>query len=316
MPVLDRRVVVLLALAGCGSSQTASHDASSPEDARTHADGSSHPRDAAPPRDAATSHDALRSHDAEGPQDTGGVSSDATAPNDGPSAASDAHDASVVTGCAVAPTLMGASGSSVSSWTRMTGMHQLDYFGDGYHDVDVTQFAEIFHYWSSNTNPVPWPGGYGILPSIGVPIAQYLSAEFTVPKPYFTASNVPAMLYGNYGIGESCASVAVSMTISTHCGDFGQLQPTTIVPGCMKNKIGPDDALVWHSSGTCVLEDGVTYYLNVINADISALGSGGGATSTASSKCNLNGCANPEQPNTCSVPIQDGPGTWSNYVPM
>jgi hypothetical protein len=306
---------LLLALAGChgagSSAQVEAHDGASLDDARARADGSSHAHDAAALRDAAGSQDAASPHDAASSPDVA-----VTTTTDGSSGAADAHEASVVTGCAVAPTLMGASGSSVASWTRMTGMQQVDYFGNGYHDVDVTQFADIFHYWSSNTDPVPWPGGSGVLPSIGLPINQYISAELTVPKPYFTASNVPSSLFGEYSVGESCFSVSVSMTISTHCGDFGQLEPTTIVPGCVANKLVPDEFLAWRSSGTCVLEDGVTYYLNIINADISMLGSGAGATSTASSKCDLDSCANPEQPNTCAVPIENGPDNWSGYVPM
>jgi hypothetical protein len=216
-------------------------------------------------------------------------------------------DSSVVTGCAVAPIITGAPGTPIASWSRITGMVTVDYFGDGYHDVDITKFGEIWRGWTAGAGPATWPGDYGQNASIPLPTNQYVSAELTVPTPYFETPTAPSTLYGLYTIGESDFSAAISMTISTHCGDFGQLSPTTIVPGCVLNAGGADNALAWKKTGACALHDGVTYYLNIINADIGALATSGTATTTLRTKYCLYG--------NCHDPILDGPGSWGSYTP-
>jgi hypothetical protein len=225
---------------------------------------------------------------------------DAAAGDDSPDVDASTHAPDAATplaGCDVAPTVPGG-------FTRLTGNVAIDYGGNGVHATDVTQFASTWHYWSSSPDPVPWPGSYGVIAVIPMPTQKYVAAELTVPAGY--VANGPSNLYGEYLIGETSASALIAMTISTHCGDFGQLSPSTIVPGCVLNNAGPDYFLAWTKSQTCKLADGQTYYLNIINADISGLAGGGTATSTANDRCSGG---------VCTDPIADGPGTWGTYTP-
>jgi hypothetical protein len=204
--------------------------------------------------------------------------------------------AAAVVGCATAPVIEGSG--QVASWTRQTGTITVNYYGDGNYNVDITNFDQV---WDPIVPTAPWPGRYGQLADIPLTIDKYVSAEFTVPAGYFETQAQP--LYGNYSVGESNASARVSMTISEHCGDFGQLAPTTIVPTCIKNALAPDGVLRWTGgSGAtgCVLEEGKTYYLNIIDADISSFP----ATTTLSTKL----CQN----DVCTTPILNGFGTWTN----
>jgi hypothetical protein len=74
---------------------------------------------------------------------------------------------------------------------------------------------------------------------------------------------------------------------------------------CWKNNKVSDEGIVWHPDGTtgtglCKLQEGKTYYLNFINANVQnvqALGLGS-ASSTKTSHC-FSG--------TCSDPISNGP---------
>jgi hypothetical protein len=230
----------------------------------------------------------------------GSGADDAAAGDDAPevdASTTPADAAPPLGGCDVAPTVPGG-------FTRLTGNLAVDYGGNGVHAVDVTHFANIWHYWSTSPDPVPWPGAYGTIAMMPVPTTRYVSAELTVPQGY--VAHGPDNLYGEYDIGETGATALISMTISTHCGDFGQLSPSTVVPGCVLNGAGPDYFLAWTKSQSCVLADGQTYYLNIINADISALAGGGSATSTANDRCSGGACTDP---------IANGPGTWGSYTP-
>jgi hypothetical protein len=200
-----------------------------------------------------------------------------------------------VVGCATAPVIEGSG--AVTSWTRQTGTITVNYYGDGNYNVDITNFDQV---WDPIVPTSPWPGRYGQLADIPLTINKYVSAELTVPVGYFETQTQP--LYGNYSVGESNASARVSMTISEHCGDFGQLAPTTIVPTCIKNGIAPDGALRWTGGAGatgCVLEEGKTYYLNIIDADISSFP----ATTSLTKLC---------QNDVCTTPILNGYGTWTN----
>ncbi|HEY1551264.1 MAG TPA: hypothetical protein VGG28_25725, partial [Kofleriaceae bacterium] len=151
--------------------------------------------------------------------------------DDSPPLADAAVDAAVaaidapaaVLGCATAPVIEGSG--AVTSWTRQTGVITVNYYGDGNYNVDITQFVKT---WDPIVPTAAWPGRYGQLADIPLTINKYVSSEFTVPVGYFETQ--PQPVYGNYSVGESNFSAAVAMTISEHCGDFGQLEPTTIVP--------------------------------------------------------------------------------------
>ena len=202
-----------------------------------------------------------------------------------------------------APTIYGqtAQGQAMT-WTRLTDHAYYVYRGNGApmyengvvggpnpNKVDVTNYSSFF----GSTSGVPlgdfkslvnWPGSPGIEVDAPIRANQYLSVAFDVPKPYFTASNAPANMYGSITYGYSDAASAVSMTISTSCGDFGQMQPSTIVcatsgtPYAGANMVGQGAPLSWHeadSNHPCGLEDGKHYYLNIIPADISTIPSKG-----------------------------------------
>ena len=233
------------------------------------------------------------------PAPNGAAGDEVDAGDDGGSAAIDAAisiDApAAVLGCATAPEIPGTG--TVTGWSQQTGNVVVDYFGDGNIGVDVTKFDSI---WSPMDPSAPWPAHYDTNANIPLTINKYISAEFTVPVGYFATQ--PADVYGNISVGESGFSAAVSMTISEHCGDFGQLEPTTVVTDCMKNKLSADGILTWRPPGTpgCQLQEGHTYYLNVIDADISSFP----ATTTLRAQY----CVN----DTCTTPIIDGIGSWTN----
>jgi hypothetical protein len=212
------------------------------------------------------------------------------------------------TGCTTPPTVAGTTAPTgfltVASWTMRpaTANTSVSYFGFGSQNVDPTSFTSVFNL--PNRTVHPWPGTYNADPVINLPINQYLSLAFHTaipPAKYFTASNVPSSLFGEYQVGSSSFTATVSMTISTSCGDFGQ--STTVVPGCVLNKGGDSSFFQWQNAGTCVLHDNTQYYLNVINADISSFP----AKSTAKSSV----CPG----SSCTVPLINGPGDWNNYTP-
>jgi len=188
--------------------------------------------------------------------------------------------------------------SAGGNFTRWTATTSVNYFGLGYITVDTTKYDSIF---GQKPTPQTWPGNSGITAVLPVPINRYMAAVFTVPAGYMASA--PANRVGEYLVNASAFSGAgISATISTCPGDFSNpAAPTsTVVAGCWGNKLrGGARLLFWeppqHVSPSCVLNDGKTYYLNIINADISAvlpLG-GGSATSTAPGTHCTTSCSDP-----------------------
>lgn len=188
--------------------------------------------------------------------------------------------------------------STGGNFTRWATTTTINYFGMGNIVVDTTKYDSIF---GQKPTAEPWPGNSGITAVLPVPINRYLSAGFTVPAGYMASA--PANRLGEYLVNASAFSGAgISATISTCPGDFSNPSaPTsTVVAGCWGNKVrGGGRLLFWeppqHVSPSCVLNDGKTYYLNIINADISTvlpLG-GGKATSTAPSTQCTTSCNDP-----------------------
>jgi len=166
----------------------------------------------------------------------------------------------------------------------------------------VTRFDSIYSY--------AWPGA-SVVADFSLPNANYISAVFTVPAGYMTAANAPSNLYGEYYINGSGYSAPVSMTISKSCGDFSNpvnYPTSSVVAGCFVNKRTADQYIAWTKSGSCQLTNGTTYYLNIINADISLVTANGGGTAASTRNGNCSGA--------CSVPIQNGPGSWQGYTPQ
>jgi len=202
-----------------------------------------------------------------------------------------------------APTLPGTGG--VPAWNLLTGPLAVDYSPSGSAIADPTQFEYLF---GGAAEPLkPWPGAYGLTAAFALPVDRYVSLGFVSGAPYL--GDAAATLYGQYTVAAVGNDAPLSLTISTACGDFGQLQPSTLVPGCVLDAAGAGGTLTWRApaaGGACRLEDGKQYFLNAINADISALGSPGGkATTTSNANCTGN---------ACFMAIANGPGNWQSYV--
>jgi hypothetical protein len=220
--------------------------------------------------------------------------------------------------------ILASSTNGIASYTRLTGQIMAHYFGAGDMLADPTQFGSIMGRTARfpDMQPLPWPGFYGALFWIHLPVNSYMSLAFTVtPASLNGPTQGNQAMYGRYTIGEDTSAGGVkpplSMSISTRCGDFSPVgsSGSTVVPDCLVNRIGADRGLGWRKSGPagpgiCALSPG-TYYLNVINADISKLTSGGGG-SAASTKdfFHRDVCAG----DGCDVELLNGFGSWINPV--
>jgi len=194
--------------------------------------------------------------------------------------------------------------SGIANFTQWTGNQQIVYYGNGptggVHNVNVTNFNSFYQ-------ATAWPGQQiGLIAQATLPNSKYISLQFAVPNGYLAGK--PDTILGQYSVGISGYSAPVSVTISTACGDFSN--PTTnpgtstVVPGCYKNKALSAGGIVWRKTSSCALQDGKTYYLNFINADIANVLPGnnqGSAISTRNGQCPAG---------NCSVPIDNGPGNW------
>jgi len=191
------------------------------------------------------------------------------------------------------PTIRGQG--EITVWTQMSGSVMVNHREYGNAVVDITAFASIFDYPGLGLGP--WPGAYNLYTGMTLPLNKYVSAAFTVPSSIDMTS-----LRGEYSIEAAHFSAPVSMSISTMCGDFGQFD--AVIANCLLNSASAGQSLSWQGAAdaqACVLQPGVTYYLNLINADISQLASTGIAVSTANAACTAAGCF---------VPLINGPGNW------
>lgn len=203
------------------------------------------------------------------------------------------------------PTLA-SSTAGIANYARLTATQSVNYFGAGTQNADPTSFNSMYWY--------AWPGYSNLIADVSLPTNTYMSEAFTVPANYMTAANAPNPLYGRYKIGESGFSAKVSMTISTKCGDFSNptASGSSVVSGCYLNAGTAAAFITWSNNSQggayCVLNNNTTYYLNIINAKLDSLTPNGGGTaaSTKNQYCTT----------VCSVPIQNGPGTWSGYTPQ
>jgi hypothetical protein len=190
--------------------------------------------------------------------------------------------------------------SGITNFQQMTGSNvSVTFTGTrGVVRGNIASFDSIF---------TPWPGNSGEIGIFTLPNNLYVSLQFTVPSNFFDLQ--PPGFVGQYTIGEGTSgySAPISMSISTTCGDFSSptITGSTVLANCWKNNKVSDEGIVWHPDGTtgsglCKLQEGKTYYLNFINANVSnvpPLGLGS-ASSTKTSHC-FSG--------TCSDPISNGP---------
>ncbi|MET0230159.1 MAG: hypothetical protein ABW186_04430 [Rhodanobacteraceae bacterium] len=127
------------------------------------------------------------------------------------------------------------------------------------HNVNVTQWDNIWGYISELDDFVFWPGAPGASPTIKtIGKTQYIGARFRVPDnalPTLTGT----FTHVSYGGGPN-----VDATISRSCGDFD-----TIEQGCFVHDDPANDAamLRWRlSTGNrfyCRLDPGQDYFLNI-----------------------------------------------------
>jgi PKD repeat protein len=193
----------------------------------------------------------------------------------------------------------GSATSGISNYTRWTGTQNVYYFGPSY-TVDVTSFNSA--YGIGTPEQATWPGNTSLTADFNLPTNKYISLQFTVP-----AGFMETVVSGGYGLNASGYSAPISMTISdgsAPCGDFSN--PATnanskVVSGCWKNLMGQSGTLAWFGTGgtKCLLQDNHTYYLNMINADISNADPAGTASLT-SSKTGFCGTA-------CGDPVRNKP---------
>jgi PKD repeat protein len=195
----------------------------------------------------------------------------------------------------------GSATSGISNYTRWTGNQTGNYFGGGPHTVDVTSFDSVFGV-NGVGNQTTWPGNTSLTADFNMPTNKYMSLKFTVP-----AGFMETVVSGGYGLNTTDYTAQASMTISdgaAPCGDFSNpaTNPTSkVVNGCWKNLMTSSGTLAWYGpSGTkCLLQDNHTYYLNIINADISNADPAGAANLTSSKTA---GCGS-----TCADPIRNKP---------
>jgi hypothetical protein len=127
------------------------------------------------------------------------------------------------------------------------------------HDVDVTQWDNIWGHINEVDNLVLWPGAPGASPTVKtIGKTEYLAAKFHVPIDALPTLS-GTFKHVSYGGGPN-----VDVTISRTCGDF-----ETIQQGCWVSDLPANDApgIRWRVSSSnrmyCHLDPGSDYFLNV-----------------------------------------------------
>jgi PKD repeat protein len=192
--------------------------------------------------------------------------------------------------------------AGISNYTRWTGIQNVYYFGPTY-PVDVTSFNSV--YGIGTAQQATWPGNTSLTADFDLPTNKYISLQFTVP-----AGFMETVVSGGYGLNASGFSAPISMTISdgsAPCGDFSDpvTNPTSkVISGCWKNLMGSSGTLAWQGTGgtKCLLQDNHTYFLNMINADISNANPAGTASLTSSKTTSCG--------TSCGDPVRNKPVTY------
>lgn len=131
------------------------------------------------------------------------------------------------------------------------------------HNVDVTQWDNIWGHIDEFDDLTLWPGVPGASPTIRtVGKTEYIAAKFHVPI------DASPTLLGKFKHVIYGGGPMVDATISRTCGDF-----ETREPGCFVTNWFNDDAvrLLWRVSSSsryyCHLEPGFDYYFNIRFSD-------------------------------------------------
>ena len=72
-----------------------------------------------------------------------------------------------------------------------------------------------------------------------------------------------------------------------------------------------NQALIWHDndSSSCVLQNGQTYFLNLINADVSLILPNGAGSAASYKDRDLSKCSQ----SNCNNGLQNGPGSFGDW---
>lgn len=210
----------------------------------------------------------------------------------------------------------GACGSP-GGYSRLTAPTLGDYFGAGKQTMDPTRFDSVFSNPRFPDARYDWPGISGALVRFDVPTNNYVSLKFTVTAQALAArSQNGSPKWGRYMMGEDGIRPAMSMTVSAQPGDFGQCG--TVLPDCSANTVHADGGLIWTTAPvpppappSCLITQPGVYYLNMIEANISAVANGGAPVSTVPGCLKLMGSKASRYPGICqTMEILN----WGNFV--
>jgi len=140
-------------------------------------------------------------------------------------------------------------------------------------NMDVTKFENIWGHINAVDNATLWPGVSGAQPAI---IAwgktQYVAAKFHVPAGQSTTAN------GWLGYGSYFSGPAITLAISTQCGDF-----TPVNPLCVTTRNGGESFGKWRivpNLNGCPLTPGQDYFMNMRMENPQTADCGGNAVCT------------------------------------
>jgi hypothetical protein len=130
--------------------------------------------------------------------------------------------------------------------------------------LDASGWDNVFgyNYASPGGIPiVPWPGSLNIVTNLRVLPGKYLAIEFHVP-----VGAAPGAIGVISTTQTGTTIVPVARTLSTCAGDF-----RSTVPAVCRAELGEGTGIGWalhDEAGTCRLEAGQTYYLNIVVASL------------------------------------------------
>jgi hypothetical protein len=127
------------------------------------------------------------------------------------------------------------------------------------HNVDLTQFENIWGHITPTDFVIPWPGVTGATVTLAsIPKDQYIAAAFRVP------AGAPVDLGGYFSNDGYNAGPPIDISISKQCGDFSPPQR-----GCHDENQPPNDShsLDWRMQNptnyVCALTADTDYYVNI-----------------------------------------------------
>jgi hypothetical protein len=137
-------------------------------------------------------------------------------------------------------------------------------------NVDLSQWNNIWGYNSpTGTTPAPWSSASTQPVIRNFPRAGYVGAQFKT-----SGSGTFNGIFTNPTASNRAGGPALTMAISTVCGDFSASLPT---PGCLASKIPTNDMtmVAYYAANIgksptyfCMLQPNTTYYVNILQSNI------------------------------------------------